>query len=173
LGTGRADYALHVDGKLVGAIEAKREGTTLSAVSVQSSKYMKLTSEQQLRAWRTPLPLRYESNGAETWFANGLDPAPQRSRRVFSFHRPETVAAWMTDAEAEPETPSYRSRLRHMPTLDDRGLRPAQIDAVAGIESALAADKPRALVQMATGAGKTFTAVTTTYRLLKHARARR
>ena len=115
LGTGRADYALHVDGKLVGAIEAKREGTTLSSVSVQSTKYTALTAEQQLRAWRAPLPLRYESNGAETWFANGLDPAPQRSRPVFSFHRPETVAAWMRDADAEPEAPSYRSRLRRMP----------------------------------------------------------
>ena len=173
LGAGRADYALHVDRQLVGVVEAKREGTTLSAVSVQSSGYTDLTAEQRLRAWRTPLPLRYESNGAETWFANGLDPAPQRSRAVFSFHRPETVAAWMAEAGAEPEAPSYRSRLRALPPLEESGLRPAQIDAVHGIEGALAADKPRALVQMATGAGKTFTAVTTAYRLLKHARARR
>jgi type I restriction enzyme R subunit len=173
LGAGRADYALHVDGKLVGVVEAKREGTALSTVSVQSSGYTNLTPEQRLRAWRTPLPLRYESNGAETWFANGLDPAPRRSRAVFSFHRPETVAGWMADADAEPETPSYRARVRSMPALDEAGLRPAQVDAVTSVEKALATDKPRGLVQMATGAGKTFAAVTLSYRLLKHARAGR
>ncbi len=174
MASGRADYLLHVDAAIVGVIEAKREGTALSATAVQSSRYAdELTPEQQLRAWRAPLPLRYESTGVETWFTNVLDPNP-RARAVFSVHRPETVAGWMVEADADPDSPTYRARLRsRLPELRAEGLRPAQVDAVRGIEGALATDKPRALVQMATGAGKTFTAVTTTYRLLKHADARR
>ncbi len=174
MGSGRADYLLYVDAAIVGVIEAKREGTPLSATSMQSSRYAdQLTAKQRMRAWRTPLPLRYESSGVETWFTNALDPNP-RARAVFSFHRPETVANWMVESDADPDAPTYRARLRvRMPELCTDGLRPAQVDAVRGIEGALAADKPRALVQMATGAGKTFTAVTTTYRLLKHADARR
>lgn len=174
LGSGRADYALYVDTVLVGVIEAKREGTALSTVSAQSARYADdLTTEQRLRAWRVPLPLRYESTAVETWFTNTLDPDP-RARRVFSFHRPETVSDWMADADADPEAPTFRARLRRrMPELDTTSLRRAQVEAVRGVEDALAADKPRALVQMATGAGKTYMAVTTGYRLLKHARARR
>ena len=174
LGSGRADCALYVDATLVGVVEAKREGTALSPVAVQSARYSDgLTAEQRLRAWRVPLPLRYESTAVETWFTNALDPVP-RARLVFSFHRPETVADWMAQADDDAEAPTYRARLRsRMPALPEVGLRQAQIDAVRGIEGALRTDKPRALVQMATGAGKTYTAVTTTYRLLKYAGARR
>lgn len=53
-----------------------------------------------------------------------------------------------------------------MPALDTTGLRDCQIDAVTGLEGSLAQDKPRALIQMATGAGKTFTACTFSWRLL-------
>jgi type I restriction enzyme R subunit len=35
--SGRADYALYVEAKLVGVIEAKREGTTLTGVEWQSA----------------------------------------------------------------------------------------------------------------------------------------
>jgi type I restriction enzyme R subunit len=93
---------------------------------------------------------------------------------VFSFHRPETLARWMREAEADEHAPTFRARLRRMPELDERGLRPAQIRAVRGTEEFLAqGHDDRALIQMATGAGKTFTAVTQSYRLLKHARAHR
>ncbi len=60
-----------------------------------------------------------------------------------------------------------------MPPLDETGLRDCQIDAVQGLEASFAQDRPRALIQMATGAGKTFTACTFSWRLLKHAKARR
>lgn len=152
MAAGRADYLLHVDAAIVGVIEAKREGTALSATSAQSGRYAdELTADQRLRAWRTPLALRYESTGVETWFTNSLDPNP-RARPVFSFHRPETVAGWMIEADDDTDAPTYRARLRHrLPELRTDGLRPAQVDAVRGIEGALAADRPRALVQMATG----------------------
>lgn len=171
--TGRADYLLYVDQKLVGVIEAKREGVSLGAVDRQSERYASgLDAGQRLAAWRTPLPFRYESTGIETRFTNGLDPVV-RPRRVFAFHQPDTVARWMRDAEADAAAPTLRHKFHRMPPLITDVLRPAQIEAIAGLEASLSDDRPRALIQMATGAGKTFTMVTETYRLLRHAGAKR
>ncbi|MFI6960438.1 DEAD/DEAH box helicase family protein [Streptomyces sp. NPDC050255] len=174
LATGRADYVLYVDGKIVGVIEAKREGDHLSSALVQNDRYAKgVLKEFSLAVWREdePFAFRYATTGTETYFVNRLDPEP-RSREVFSFHRPETVAAWMESAK-DRRAPTFRAGLRRMPKLEPYGLRLAQIDAISGLEQSLAQDKPRALIQMATGAGKTFTAVTETYRLLRHTGARR
>ena len=113
-----------------------------------------------------PLPFLYESTGQVTRFTNGRDPNP-RSREVFSFHRPETLNAWALAPR------SIRSGIASLPLLNPDGLRECQINAITRLEASLKADKPRALVQMATGAGKTFTAITQVYRLLKHADARR
>lgn len=170
---GVADYLLYVDQKLVGVIEAKREGRILSPVEAQSARYAEsLTASQQFGAWRTPLPFRYETTAVETHFTDTLDPAP-RARQVFSFHRPQTLARWMREADDDPDVPTLRARLQGLPQLDTRGLRAAQIRAVTGLEDSLARDERRGLIQMATGAGKTYMAVTQTYRLLKYAKARR
>ncbi|WP_433524036.1 DEAD/DEAH box helicase family protein [Nocardia pseudovaccinii] len=179
---GRADYALYVERKLVGVIEAKREGSDLSAAEVQAGRYADhpTDAQQRLAAWQTPLPFRYVSDGGETRFRNILDP-DSRTRRIFSFHQPRTLARWMRQAEEDPQAPSYRARLRlRLPELDERPLRPAQISAVHGVENSVALGQgqqgmgqSRSLVQMATGAGKTYTAVTFSYRMLKHARAER
>lgn len=171
--TGRADYLLYVDAKLVGVIEAKREGVSLGAVDRQSERYASgLDAGQRLAAWRTPLPFRYESTAVDTRFTNSLDPVA-RPRRVFSFHKPTTIARWMREAEPNADAPTFRHRLRHMPVLITEDLRPAQVDAITGLEASLAEDRPRALIQMATGAGKTYTMVTESYRLLRHAGAKR
>ncbi|MEV6064323.1 DEAD/DEAH box helicase family protein [Nocardia asteroides] len=173
--TGQSDYALYVNGKLIGVIEAKREGATLTEVELQSARYAReLPKQYSMACWRRdePLPFRYESTGVETRFTNRLDPAP-RSRPVFSFHRPETVAEWMAAADQNPQAPTMRAKLRQLPPLIETGLRPAQIEAITGIEHSLAQDRPRTLVQMATGAGKTFTAVSHTHRLLAYADAKR
>lgn len=90
--TGEPDYTLFVDGKAIGTAEAKPEGHSLVGVEEQSSKYV-AGVPRGLPAWRTPLPFSYESTGTETSFTNHLDPDP-RSRRVFAFHRPETLLAW-------------------------------------------------------------------------------
>ena len=82
-GHGFADYLLYVDGKAAGVIEAKKVGTTLTGVEVQSAKYTTGLPEG-LPAWHNPLPFCYESTGVETRFTNGLDPEP-RSRNVFVF----------------------------------------------------------------------------------------
>lgn len=174
VGRGRADYLLYVDAKLVGVIEAKREGLSLVEVEQQSRRYAEgLDPTLRIAAWKVPLPYRYESTGIETRFTNVLDPI-SRSRRVFSFHQPVTIARWMREAETNGAAPTFRARLGELPSYEIRGaLRDAQVRAITGLERSLAQDLPRALIQMATGAGKTYTVVNETYRLLKHAGARR
>ena len=93
-GHGAADYMLYVDGRASGVLEAKKEGHTLSGVEIQSDKYVKGLPDA-LPAWRRPLPFAYQSTGVETNFTNGLDPEP-RSRRTFAFHKPETLAGWLS-----------------------------------------------------------------------------
>ena len=114
LRTGFADYALFVDRRIIGAVEAKAEGTPLSGIEAQTAKYS-VGLPAVPPAWHSPLPFLYESTGVETFFTNGLDPDP-RSRRVFAFHLPETLAA----RASEPMT--LRARLRHMPPLVTTGL---------------------------------------------------
>ena len=180
---GFADYLLYVDRKAVGVVEAKRAGTTLTGVELQSEKY-----SAGLPSWAPaplrPLPFLYESTGVETHFTNRLDPTP-KSRDVFAFHRPETLAEWLAaeplwlpvvDGAPHPHSQrpaTLRTRLTAMPAVHERGLWPAQLKAIGRLEKSLARNRPRALVQMATGSGKTYTAVTSIYRLIKFAEARR
>lgn len=165
VGRDAADYLLFIDGKAVGVVEAKPEGTTLGGVSVQTLKYT-TGLPGFVRVWCDPLPFCYESTGVETFFRDLRDPE-SRSRRVFSFHRPETLRGWVQ------EDNTLRGRLREMPPLVTAGLRECQVEAINGLERSFAENRPRALVQMATGSGKTFMTVTEAYRLIKHARARR
>ena len=170
---GPADYVLFVDKKAVGVIEAKREeeGQRLTSHEPQTEGY----AAAKLK-WvnnKEPLPFLYESTGIITRFTDGRDPKP-RSREVFSFHRPETIKEWLSQGS------SLRARLQHLPLLNpdqrpakELRLRDCQEIAIANLEASFKADRPRALIQMATGAGKTFTAITSIYRLLKHATAKR
>lgn len=157
---GPADYVLFVDKQAVGVIEAKPEtwGEKITIVEDQSQGYANAT----LKWVNNSQPLRfvYESTGVITRFTDGNDPHP-RSREVFNFHRPETLAKWIH----EPK--SLRARLQDFPPLNTTGLRDCQITAITNLEESLKQDKPRALVQMATGSGKTFTAITSSYRLLR------
>jgi type I restriction enzyme R subunit len=170
-GHGRTDYLLYVDKQVVGVIEAKSEGTPLSGVEWQSAMYATgLPEAAQQRAVLVAgrLPFVFEANGSETHFTNGFDPHP-RARRFFDFPQPGTLARWIREARQEPDRPTWRARIPQMPALDEAGLRPAQITAIRGVERSLSAQQySRSLVQMATGAGKTFTAVTECYRLLRH-----
>ena len=169
LRTGFADYLLFVDRKAIGAVEAKPEGMPLSGIEPQSEKYGAGLPDIP-PAWRKPLPFLYESTGVETYFTNGLEP-DARSRRVFAFHRPETLAEWARPQAGRADT--LRGRLRSLPALNTTGLWSAQVEAVNNLERSLAEGRPRALIQMATGSGKTFTAVSFIYRLIKFADARR
>jgi type I restriction enzyme R subunit len=187
-GHGFADYLLYVDGRACGVIEAKKAGATLTGVEAQSARYAQ-GLPASLPAWRRPLPFVYESTGVETHFTNGLDPAP-RARNVFAFHRAEMLATWLrgavppAGARAAHEGPpvydvpeTFLARLQSMPSLvtewGDVRLWPAQVIAIRNLEASLAQNRPRALIQMATGSGKTFTAISFIYRLIRFAGARR
>ena len=184
-GHGTADYLLYVNQKAAGVVEAKPEGSTLTGVEVQSEKYSTGLPDN-LPAHQRPLPFLYESTGAETQFTNRLDPEP-RSRLVFSIHTPGTLAKWIGSSETPGTAPqgvseaagdylathNLRQRLKAMPSLNASGLWPVQQRAIRNLEESLAAGRPRALVQMATGSGKTFMACNQAYRLIKHAGARR
>jgi len=182
-GHGFADYLFYIDGKAAGVIEAKKVGTTLTGVEIQSDKY-KHGFPEIFPAWYRPLPFCYQSTGVETRFTNGFDPDPC-SRNVFSFHKPETLESWLNDDDSDAmdkaaESQAFygrpltlRSRLRHMTPLTEKGLWPAQITAIRNLEKSLAENRPRALIQMATGSGKTFTAVTSIYRMIKFGGAKR
>ncbi len=169
---GRADYVLFVDRQAVGVIEAKPVGTTLTGVESQTLRYrVSFPDELPAVLVKESLPFGYESTGVETRFTCGLDPVPT-SRRVFAFHRPETMARWIDD-HIEAKAGTLRAGLQLLPDLDPRGLWTAQAEAIRGLEESLLANRPRALIQMATGAGKTFTAVNAIYRLVRHAGAQR
>lgn len=171
-GYATADYLLYVHGKAAGALEAKKEGTTLSGVKIQTEKYSE-GMPSALPAHVRPLPFLYQSTGVETFFTNRLDPEP-RSRRLFHFHRPEILAEWLQSEPQVPGKPStFRSRLQHLPPLHGAGLWAAQRTAVQNLATSFAADRPRALIQMVMGSGKTYTAITSIYRLIKYAKVHR
>ncbi len=162
---GPADYVLFVSGKPVGIIEAKREeeGHKLNEHEAQVEAYAKAKLKHLNNE---PLPFVYLSTGEITKFTDFTDPKP-RANVVFSFHRPETILGWTKTDK------SLRRRLHDLPPLLPDGLRDCQINAITNLEKSFRENRPRALIQMATGSGKTFTAITFIYRLLKFAKAKR
>jgi type I restriction enzyme, R subunit len=186
---GEADYLLFVDGKAIGTVEAKPEGYTLIGVEEQSEKYGKSLLDIYPK-WREPLPFAYESTGVETQFTNRLDPDP-KSRNVFAFHRPETLVEYLGSARASraesgasPDSSSnLNTRLAQLLTTDQTpksNLWSAQIEAIRNLETSLAANKRRALIQMTTSLRNSAFAILTSvaavnfvYRLIKLAGARR
>jgi type I restriction enzyme R subunit len=162
---GPADYVLFVNKKPVGVIEAKRveEGQRLSTHEEQSTEYaaakLKFCNNE-------PLPFVYESTGELTRFTDYRDPKP-RARPVFSFYRPETFI------EILKQTKTLRARLQDFPVLPLEGLRDCQIAAIRQLENSFGGNRPKSLIQMATGSGKTYTAISFIYRLLKYAKAKR
>jgi len=165
LKSGPTDYLLFVDREAVGVIEAKPFGTTLSGVAEQSQKYITGVPEN-LPHVQEPLPFAYESTGIETNFRDTRDPEPC-SRRVFAFHKPETLKEWLSEED------TLRARLKKLPPLITEKLRDCQIEAIENLEKSFADAKPRALIQMASGAGKTLTAINSVYRLIKFGDAKR
>lgn len=162
---GPADYVLFAEGKPCGVIEAKREeeGHRMNVHEAQGEEY----ANAKLKHLKNePLPFVYISTGEVTRFTDFTDPKP-RAREVFSFHRPETLRDWVKRDK------SLRRRLLDLPALQTEGLRECQINAITKLETSFKENRPRALIQMATGSGKTFTAITAIYRLLKYAKAKR
>ncbi|GHU13134.1 type III restriction endonuclease subunit R [Spirochaetia bacterium] len=164
--SGPADYMLFVGKTPVAVVEAKKsgEGQNITVAETQNLRY----ANSSLK-WRVPgQPIRfvYEATDILTRFTDYAD-EDERSREVFSFHRPQTLLAWIKKES------TLRNRLISFPEFNSKGFRDCQTRAIINLENSFAANKPRALVQMATGAGKTFAAITSVYRLLTHAKAKR
>ena len=164
--TGPVDYALFVDGTPVGVVEAKKDdaGENITVVEGQSSRYADSTFKWIKNDYR--IRFAYEATSKLTRFTD-YDDIKYRSRTVFSFHQPEELQRLLK----MPDT--VRNRMKQFPAFDTTGFRKCQITAIDNLEQSFAANKPKALIQMATGAGKTFTAITAVYRLLKHANVNR
>lgn len=164
--TGEVDYALFVTGRPVGIIEAKRSeaGQSITDVEVQSGRYAKSSFK-----WiKNDYAIRfvYEATDRLIRFTDYKD-IKYRSRTVFAFHRPETLLEWIGQSD------TIRNNMKHFPALDTTGFRKCQISAINNLEQSFADNRPKALIQMATGAGKTFTAITAAYRLLKYGNMKR
>ena len=192
-GHGFADYMLFVDGQAAGVLEAKPVEYTLSSVELQADKYA-TGLPAGLNPPVNPLPFLYVSTGVDTRFINGLDPDP-KSRRISHLphiHRPETLADWVKaetldawtkrlhlegggvyTAADETRPSSLRGRIQTLPELEQDFLYPVQVEAVGNVDWSLKRNHPRSLVQMATGSGKTIFAITSAYRLIRYAGARR
>ena len=164
--TGEVDYALFVDGTPVGVVEAKREeaGQNITDVEVQSGRYASSTFKWVKKDYF--IRFAYEATDKLIRFTDYKD-IKYRSRSVFSFHRPETLL----DLLRQPDT--IRNNMKHFPAFDETGFRKCQVTAIKNLDASFAENRPKALVQMATGAGKTFTAITAAYRLLKYGKMNR
>lgn len=164
--TGPVDYALFVDGKPVGVVEAKRDelGEHITDVENQSGRYA--GSRFKWIKGEYAIRFAYEATGKIVRFTDYAD-IKCRSREIFSFHRPATLQRLLQ----QPDT--IRNNMKHFPALDETGFRKCQINAIHNLDNSFAENRPKALVQMATGAGKTFTAITAAYRLLKYGKMNR
>lgn len=164
--TGPVDYALFLEGIPVGVIEAKKSelGENITSVESQSARYATSTFKWIKNEYR--IRFAYEATDKLTRFTD-YDDIKYRSRTVFSFHRPETLLALLK----QPDT--IRNNMKRFPEFDPTGFRKCQITAIKNLDVSFADNRPKALVQMATGAGKTFTAITSAYRLLKYGKMNR
>lgn len=164
--TGPVDYALFVNGTPIGVVEAKKseEGENITTVEGQSSRYANSTFKWIKCEYK--IRFAYEATDKLTRFTDYND-VKYRSRTVFSFHKPETLAALIRQKD------TIRNNMKHFPEFDGKGFRDCQITAINNLDKSLSENKPRALVQMATGAGKTFTAITAAYRMLKFGKMNR
>lgn len=164
--TGEVDYALFIDGNPVGVAEAKREekGESITDVEVQSGRYANSTFKWIKNDYK--IRFAYETTDKLIRFTDYND-IKYRSRTVFSFHRPETLLALLGQSD------TIRNNMKHFPALDETGFRKCQVNAIKNLDKSFAENRPKALVQMATGAGKTFTAITAAYRLLKYGKMNR
>lgn len=164
--TGPVDYLLFVDKKPVGVIEAKKVDEGIHLVTDVEDQTLRYVGAKLKYLDNIELFFVYESTGEITRFTDYRDPKP-RSRNVFTFHRPETFAKWIKDDR------TLRARFFDLPELIVEGLRDCQINAITKLDISFKENRPKALIQMATGSGKTFTAITFIYRLLKYSKAKR
>ena len=157
-----ADYLLFLEGKAIGVLEAKKELTVLSDVVANQAENYTHQLLPMYQYWERPLPLIYLSNGKELLFRN-LKESDGKYQKLDSMHSPKRMA----------ELAGVKSYFIGLPSLEKKGLRDCQYEAVSNLEASFRNGQQRALIVLATGAGKTFTACLAAYRLLTYTPARR
>ncbi|MCM1065782.1 MAG: DEAD/DEAH box helicase family protein [Eubacterium sp.] len=164
--TGPVDYALFIEGRPIGVVEAKKgdAGENITTVETQSARYANSTFQWIDYEYR--IRFAYEATGELVRFTD-YDDINYRSRNVFSFHQPQTLQKLLSVSD------TIRNHMKHFPLLDEEGLRKCQVTAIGNLDRSLAENRPKALIQMATGAGKTFTAITAAYRMLRYGKMNR
>ena len=164
---GPADYALFVDGVLLGIIEAKKVAVNPQNVLEQAKRYAQgaATGPGNWNGFR--VPFLYATNGEIIWHLDVRLDKPV-SRPVVNFHTAEALAEKFAFDDS-------RSRQWLLDTPPERitRLRPYQVASIIATESAMLAGKRELLVAMATGTGKTFLTVAQIYRLLESKKFRR
>ena len=163
---GPADYALVLGGEVVGIVEAKRVSLATLNVLEQAKRYAAGIPDSLDRTGGFGVPFLYSTNGEQIYFADVRAPG-YRSRELAGFHTPQALAellghSFEKDCAWLLANPNQHSTLR-----------PYQIEATEAIERAVAAGQRQMLVAMATGTGKTYTAVSLIYRLIKSGVVRR
>ena len=158
-----ADYFLFINGKAVGVLEAKREEVDVSSgiVSDQVVTYAK-NIPQYYQAYQRPLPLLYKSNGKIVLFKDYRD-NDSDFEEINRIHTPWEIVKVL----------GIDDPFAGLPTLRSKRLRDCQYEAVTELEKSFRIGQNRALMVLATGAGKTYTACLTAYRMLAYTPMRR
>jgi type I restriction enzyme R subunit len=164
--SGPADYILYVKQKPIAIVEAKRPSTDPYPWLSEAQRYARDFTSSPFNFGEYKVPFIYSTNGHKIWFQD-LRNVEGRSRKVFQFHTPDALLEMLSYDDS-----SAREFLLTVEN-DNVFLRYYQKDAIDAIEKALLENKRKMLVAMATGTGKTITAASLIYRLLKSRMSKR
>ena len=162
-GNREADYFLFINGKAIGVLEAKRAEVDVTSTKVceQTEMYARSVPDCY-QAWRKPLPFGYQSNGEETYFRDFRE-SDGGMELINRIHTPKELCKMLGIVDV------YAG----LPTLKKKGLRDCQFEAITELEKSFRAGQNKALMVLATGSGKTYTACLASYRFLAYTPMRR
>lgn len=162
-GNKEADYLLFLMGKAVGVLEAKRDDIELlTEEHIQQAEGYTRILPSWCQSWQKPLPFVWLSNGKEYYF-HDIRKDDTEYHRIEKILTPKEVVKLL----------NIPDRYAGLPMVQKRGLRNCQFEGITELEKSLKAGKQRALMVLATGAGKTYLAITAAYRLLTYAKFHR
>lgn len=158
-----ADYFLFINGKAVGVLEAKREETDAfsSKVCEQAALYAR-SVPNIYQTYQKPLPFIFTSNGKELYFCDFRE-QDHYFKQIMTIPTPHELVKKL----------GINDYFAGLPTLRKKGLRDCQYEAITELEKSFRSGQKRALMVLATGAGKTYTACLATYRMLSYTPMRR
>ena len=171
-GNNEADYLLFLDGKAIGVLEAKRRENPLGGVVMEQVAKYSAGALPWYQTWAKPLPFLFMSNGETLQFCDQRNFAAGEQQKYVDLKKMLTPKELATLAELKSEF----AKMPAVPAVQTKtkaGLRQCQYDAICNLELSFKHGKKKALIVLATGAGKTFTACTAAYRLLNYTPAKK